>query len=299
MERVLAIVNPKSGGQLGSQTGQWLSEIAISRGLQLTIRPTSMVSSAATLVMDARSFDRVIACGGDGTVTQVINGIVGTNVPLAIVPSGTGNVLAQAIGVRQDLRPACEAALGECDLLSLDLGLLNDSFYFALRLSVGYEALVTRDTTRELKTRFGKLAYLWQGALHGLRLSNVRYRIDVDGQSSRQRAESIWVANTGALGILGLELDPAINPSDRQLDLCIFRFSAAHDLQRIVRWLFKRERLPAAVVRRIPVKNYVNIVAASRQAVQIDGDTVGVTPCRIRVVPAAISVCIGARQTAG
>ena len=300
MERVLAIVNPRSGGQQGAQTAHWLSEIAVSRGLHLTIRPTTIETSAAALVSDARHFDRVIACGGDGTATQVINGLVGMHIPLAIVPSGTGNVLAQAIGIKQDLRLACEAAMSESDLLPLDLGLLNETHYFALRLSVGYEALVTRDTTREMKIRLGKLAYLWEAARHALRLSAVRYRIDVDGhQDMRLRAESIWVANTGALGILGLELDSAISLSDRQLDLCIFRFTAGHDLRRIMRWLFRSERLPATVVKRIPVTSYVNIVAGARQAVQVDGDHVGHTPCRIRVIPAAISVCTGVRQGAG
>jgi YegS/Rv2252/BmrU family lipid kinase len=291
MQRILVIVNPRSGWQQGAQTAQWLSEIAVRRGLQLTIRPTRQEQSASELVADAAAFDRVVVSGGDGTLMQVLNGLVGTQTPLAIVPSGTGNVLGQAIGVHPDLRNACEEALSECNLLPLDLGLLNDKVYFALRLSVGYEALVTQDTTPELKTRYGKLAYLVQAARHALHLPATRYRIDVDGVVFRQRAESLWVANTSILGILGLELDPAISLCDQQLDLCIFRFSPRRDLQRILQWLLRREQLPATVVKRIPVKQYVNIVAASRQPVQMDGDMVGHTPCRIRVAPGAVLVC--------
>ncbi|HEY3340701.1 MAG TPA: diacylglycerol kinase family protein, partial [Anaerolineae bacterium] len=160
MKHVLAIVNPRSGWQQGAQIAQWLSESAMNRGLQLTLRPTHSETSAADLVFDARQFDRVVVVGGDGTVTQVINGMVGSDVPLAIVPGGTGNVLAQAVGVTADVRLACDDALKPCDYLPVDLGLLNDKHYFALRLSLGYEAQVTLDTTRELKTRFGKLAYL-------------------------------------------------------------------------------------------------------------------------------------------
>ncbi len=292
MQRVLAIINPRAGAQFGSQAAQRLSQIALSREIELTIRPTRADRSINGLLEDAGSFTRVVACGGDGTITAVINGIVGKNVPLAIVPTGTGNVLGQAIGINQDYRQACDDALNDCDLLPLDLGLLNEQIHFALRLSTGYEALVTQDTTREMKTRLGKLAYLWEAARHALRLPSARYRIDVDGAVMRQRAASIWVANTSALGILGLELDPAIRLSDRQLDLCIFKFSAARDMQRVSQWFFRRERLPATIVMRIPVRNYVNIVAAKRQPVQVDGDAVGHTPCRIRVVPDAISVCV-------
>jgi diacylglycerol kinase (ATP) len=292
MERILAIINPRSGWQLGLQTAQWLSEMTVRRGLQLTIRPTSAEHSASELVADARAFDRVVVSGGDGTVTQVISGLVGTGVPLAIVPGGTGNVLGQAVGVNPDLRLACEDALAECRLLPLDLGLLDDKYYFALRLSIGYEALVTQDTTRELKTRFGKMAYLWQAARHSLHLPATRYRFDVDGVVFRQRAESVWVANTSTLGILGLQLDPAISLCDRQLDLCLIRFTAGRDLQRIAQWLLRQERLPATVVTRIPVKSYVSIVAASRQPVQIDGDMVSRTPSRIRVIPDGVQVCM-------
>jgi diacylglycerol kinase (ATP) len=237
-----------------------------------------------------------VVCGGDGTVTQVINGMVGSNVPLAIVPGGTGNVLAQAVGVAADMRLACEDALKPCEYLPVDLGLLNNKDYFVLRLSLGYEARVTLDTTRELKIRFGKLAYLWQAASHALRLSPIRYRIDVDGTVFRTPAESIWVANTSTLGILGLELDPAISLCDRQLDLCIFRFTLGREMQRSLRWLFRREQLPATVVKRIPVKDYVSIVASPRQPVQMDGDTIGNTPCRIRVIPGGVLICKNPRS---
>jgi diacylglycerol kinase family enzyme len=248
------------------------------------------------LVSDAKQFDRVVVSGGDGTVMQVINGMVGTAVPLAIVPGGTGNVLGQAVGVNADLRLACEEALAESNYLPLDLGLLNDNLYFALRLSIGYEAFVTKDTTAASKSRWGKLAYLAQAVSHAVRLPTTSYRIDADGTILDMRAESVWVANTSTLGILNLELDPAISLSDRQLDLCIFRFSAVRNIQRILLWLFKHERLPPSIVTQLPVTSYVNIVAASRQPVQVDGDAVGHTPCRIRVVPDGMRICAHTRM---
>lgn len=295
MQRVLAIVNPRSGWQQGTLTAQWLTESAVQRGIHLTIRPTLAEQPASLLVSDVEQYDRVVVSGGDGTVMQVINGMVGTSVPLAIVPGGTGNVLGQAIGVNADLRLACEEALAECNYVPLDLGLLNDNLYFALRLSIGYEAFVTQDTTPALKSRWGKLAYLAQAVSHAIRLPTTRYRIDVDGKILRQKAESVWVANTSTLGILNLELDPAISLSDRQLDLCIFRFSAVRHIQRILLWLFKHERLPPSIVTRLPVTSYVNIVAASRQPVQVDGDAVAHTPCRIRVVPDGVRICAHTR----
>lgn len=298
MQRVLAIINPCSGAQQGAQIAQWLSEIAVSTGMDLTIRPTNVGQSASALVRDADDFVRIVVAGGDGTVTEVLNGLVGAHVPLAIIPGGTGNVLGQAIGINTDVRQACQDALTTGESLPLDMGLLNDTAYFALRLSVGYEAFVTRHTTRESKSRFGKLAYIWEGMRQALRLQSARYRIDVDGVTVRQRAESIWVANTSALGVFGLELDPSISLRDGQLDLLIFRVSRLRDIQHLFQALSRRERLPSMLITRIPVRNYVNIVASVRQPVQVDGDTVGHTPCRIRVVPEAVRICKPAKVQA-
>ena len=297
MHHVLAVINPSSGVRQGTQVAHWLSEMAVRRGTHLTIRPTMAGQSAALLVTDASAFNRVIVSGGDGTVMEVLNGLTGSNIPVALVPGGTGNVLAQAIGVHADLRLACEDALADCDTLPMDMGILNDHIHFALRLSVGYEALVTRDTTRAMKSRYGKLAYVMEGVRHALRLQSARYRIDVDGVVLRIRAESVWVANTSALGVLGLQLNTAINLSDRQLDLVIFRFSTIRDLQRLMQAVFRREKLPYMLMTHIPVRQYVNIVASHRQPVQVDGDTVGSTPCRIRVVPAAVQVCRPSHMT--
>lgn len=289
--RALAIINPRSGSQTGPQVSAWLSEIAEQRKIKLVVRETTPEQDARELVRDAVDFDRAIASGGDGTIMQVINGIARRHVPLAIVPAGTGNALAMALNWTMDLRRACEEALNDAELTPLDLGLLNGELYFALRLGVGYEAAVTQDVTRELKTRLGKSAYVIQAVRHAIQVRSVRYRFEVDGRSLRRRAESVWVANAGSLGILDLDLDPNIQYGDGQLDLCVMRFGFKRDMQVIVRRLFNRQRLPASVLSRVPVRNMVRIAAHPRQPVQADGEVVGETPCEVRVIPGAVMVC--------
>ena len=291
--RVLAVVNPKSGNQSGEQVAGWLREIAAERGIELTIRETTPEhDDAKELVKDAKQFDRVIASGGDGTIMQVINGIALKGVPLAVIPAGTGNALAIAFKLTLDHHIACEQALSEATLMPLDLGLLDETMYFALRLSIGYEADVTKDTTRELKTRLGKSAYVLQAIRHAIGIRTVRYRFEVDGKSIRRRAESVWVANAGSLGIAGLDLDPNISFNDGQLDLCAMRFSFQRDLQVILQRLIARQRLPATVLSRVPVHKHIRIVTYPKQPIQVDGEVVGKTPCEVRVVPNAIQVCM-------
>jgi len=291
--RFLAIVNPKSGGQLGPEVAKWLQEDAAQQQIELIVRETHESDSLDDLLDDVASFDRVIAAGGDGTIMQVINCIVHHKVPLAIVPSGTGNALAKALLMNLDVRQACRDAIGlDCNPLAMDLGLLNEKVYFALRLSIGYEAKVTQDTTRELKTRFGIFAYVFQALRNALYLNSIRFRFEIDGRQVKRRAESLWVANFGTLGVLGLELDPLIACNDGQLDLCAIHLGWRVGIRRVVRRLLGKQRLPADVLSRLPVRQYIKIAAAPRQLVQIDGEVVGETPCSIQCVPAAITVLL-------
>lgn len=298
--RFLAIVNPKSGGQLGPEVAKWLQEDATQQQVELTVRETHESDSLDDLLDDVADFDRVIAAGGDGTIMQVINCIVQHKVPLTIVPSGTGNALAKALPINLDVRQACrDAVCPECDPLAMDLGLLNEKGYFALRLSIGYEAKVTQDTTRELKTRFGIFAYVFQALRNALYLDSIRFRFEIDGRQVKRRAESLWVANFGTLGIFGLELDPLITCNDGQLDLCAIHLGWRVGIRRVVRRLLGKQRLPADVLSRLPVRQYIKIAAAPRQLVQIDGEVVGETPCTIQCVPAAITVLLPKPVAAG
>lgn len=291
LRRALAIVNPRSGNQSGERIAGWLTELAHSNNVELVLRETSAETDAKDLVQDADQFDRVIAAGGDGTIMQVMNGIAKKGIPFSVIPSGTGNALAQALQLTLDVRRASDEVFAPAVFSPLDLGLLDDRLYFALRLSVGYEAVVTQDTTRELKTRFGKMAYVMQAVRHAVKVRSVRYRFLVDGKMIRRRAESVWVANAGSLGALDLDLDRSISYNDGRLDLCVMRLSMKQDLRVIVQRLMMRQRLPASAFSRIPIRQSIRIITYPRQPIQVDGEMAGETPCEIKVVPNAIQIC--------
>lgn len=291
LHRALAIYNPRSGNQSGEHIAGRLKELAQASNVELVLRETSAETDAKELVQDADQFDRVIAAGGDGTVMQVMNGIAKKGIPLSVIPAGTGNALAQALQLTLDLRRAAEEVFLPAVFSPLDLGLLDNRLHFALRLSIGYEAVVTQDTTRELKTRFGKMAYVMQAVRHAVKVRTVRYRFVVDGKMIRRRAESVWVANAGSLGALDLDLDRNINYSDGRLDLCVMRLSMKQDLRVIAQRLVMRQRLPASVFSRIPIRQSIRIITYPRQPIQVDGEVVGETPCEIKVVPNAIQIC--------
>ncbi len=122
--------------------------------------------------------------GGDGIVQRCIDAVGDAPVPLAILPAGTGNLLARNLGIPIDLAAAVDVGLHGAHR-TIDVGRVNGE-RFAVMAGTGLDALMIRDAGRSLKDRFGRAAYVWTGAKH-LRLQPFRAKIDVDGPVVRRQ----------------------------------------------------------------------------------------------------------------
>jgi diacylglycerol kinase (ATP) len=151
VKKLQVIVNPAAGvdrpflGMLNSKFGE--------AGIDWDARITHKAGDAIRLTAEAldAGCDMVMANGGDGTVMEVANALHGTNVPLAILPGGTGNVMAAELGIPYDLPAAIDYLVrGEYNLRSLDMGQVNDKYKFMLRTVIGFEADMVNKTSQEL-----------------------------------------------------------------------------------------------------------------------------------------------------
>lgn len=175
----------------------------------------------------------VAAIGGDGTVSQVANGLMGTETPLVILPGGTGNVLAQELNIPQDIEAACELLKGSGEFQPIDVIQVNDN-YFVHQLGIGLESATMQSTSSAQKNRWGLAAYLWTAVKEAFGWQPYHITLTVDGEKHPiYHASELSIANAAKIGAFGLEWDGTIAPDDGRLDIIILRANSLIDYAQI------------------------------------------------------------------
>ena len=240
----------------------------------------------------ARQVDLVIACGGDGTVTACAEGVAGTGVPLAVIPLGTGNLLARNVGVPMGLEEALKVALGGVQR-PIDAGRANGSL-FVVMAGLGLDARMLDDTSEPAKKRFGWLAYALTAVRH-LADRPMKVTVQVDGGRRRQfRSSAVVVGNVGWLQG-GVPLLPDAQPDDGVLDVVVL----------ISRGLAGWLAVAADILLRRPAHggthrirfSELQVTLDSEQPWELDGEVMGSTR-RLRVVaePGALLLRVPSRS---
>ncbi|MGW2043496.1 diacylglycerol kinase family protein, partial [Streptomyces virginiae] len=194
----------------------------------------------------AGGVDLVVACGGDGTVRVCADVVTGTGIPLALVPCGTGNLLARNLDLPSDPASALDEALAGGDF-GIDVGRVQGDGLpptrFTVMAGAGFDAAMVRDASPVLKAHLGWAAYALSAARH-LRDPRMRLSLRLDGgRRIRRRARMVVIGNVGALQA-GLELLPRARPDSGRMEVVLF------DPRGAAGWLAATAHLAARIVRR-------------------------------------------------
>jgi len=284
------VINPAAGQP--QPILHTLNQVFGEAGIRWDVSITQEPGDGTRLARQAleRGADVVAACGGDGTVMEVGNALVGSNVPLAILPAGTGDVLALELAIPGALADAARLACSDdARVRHIDVGQVKDH-YFMLRLVLGFNARQIGLTTREMRDRFGKLAYLIAGFQALGESAPARVRLSLDGRQEEYEAVTCVVANAGRLGIYDLTISPNTSVEDGLLDVLAVRsldlaslssvvasiVAATHDQANLGYWQARE----------------IRIECDPPQPVVVDGEECGETPIEIRVVPGSLAVLV-------
>lgn len=289
----LIVLNPVSGAGSAEGVRRTIEAAFDAAGRPYQIYETTGQDRFRALVQNAVAAGAgvVVAGGGDGTVADVGDPLVGTSVPLGIIPLGTGNVLAQALGIPLDPVLAAQLIVGPhhiCDLDAMRVG----NRHFLLQIGVGLDSLMIRNTDRQAKRRFGRFAYIITLAKLLIGYQSKRYVLTIDGRRRRLKAWDILVANAGILGTADLHWSPNIKPTDGRLDVIVVNVQRFTDYLRVA-WrilLGLKRRGPTVTI--YPVRREVTISVNRNLPVQADGELIGRTPVTVAVVPHALGVIV-------
>jgi YegS/Rv2252/BmrU family lipid kinase len=298
--RIFVILNPNSGGCTVEDVRQALGRHFACEDGACKVHEIVEGDDAAALARAAveREADVIVAAGGDGSVSAVANGLIGSEVPLGIIPLGTANVLARDLGVPLDLDGACALLAGAHATRGLDAMRVRGRVFFT-QVGVGLDALMIRDTKIEAKKRFGRAAYLWTALVRLVGFQPRRFEVEVDGQTVQARASEVLVANSGILGQPPFRWGPDIRLDDGRLDVCIIRARTFLDYARLA-WKFVLDRHKSdPKVRYLVAERSVAIAAKTPLPVQADGEIVGETPVQVEVVPGAVCVIAPENEPTG
>jgi YegS/Rv2252/BmrU family lipid kinase len=255
---------------------------------------TTGEENVADVVRDAvrRGVGLVMAVGGDGTIAEVAAGLVGTDVPLAVIPVGTGNFFATAVGLPLSPRSALEQLRDSTRTTTVDLIKVGER-YFHGNVGVGLTSRVMEDIEAEAKRRVGILAYLWVALKKLLGHQPYRFMLEIDGQRRRYGASELLLINHSSVGGLpGIKLGRDVRMDDGRMDLYIARARNILDyLIAVVSLISGRER-QARHLSYHPVRDHLWIETEEPAPVQADGEFIGTTPVRVEMVPAALNVVL-------
>jgi YegS/Rv2252/BmrU family lipid kinase len=285
--RIHIVINPASGKP--SPILHTLNAVFRPRDIEWEISLTRKSGDAERFARQAaeNGASIVAAYGGDGTVMEVARGLMGLETPLAIFPGGTANLMAVELGIPKDLWKAAQLAVDEHSATHLiDMG-RSGAGYFLLRVGMGFPARKVEYADRELKDRFGVMAYTL-AALRAVKAQNeANCHITVDGQSFDLRTLACEVYNAGNMGIAGASPVPGISVEDGLLDLVVLREDVSRtlltrDIEHAIR--------PGDDLFDHWQANQICIECDPPQPVHIDGEMAGMTPVTIDVVPKAIRI---------
>lgn len=293
MLRALVIINPLSGRgrrrvEIGAHTR--LAEEVLGRaGFAATVRVTTAGGDARAFARDAVNDGAalVVAWGGDGTVNEAASALAGSDVPLAIVPAGSGNGLAADLRLPFDERAALEIAARGATL-TIDAGQVDGDLFFNIA-GVGIDAVIAARFAARGMRRRGLAGYLQLSGAELLRYRCQSYAIAIDDHSSQQRALLIAFANGRQYGNR-LLIAPGARLDDGLLEVVIVEQLSLLSIATRLPALFAGSLAPGRGVS-MRAARAVRVTSGSAIPYHVDGEPrLGGEELTVRVLPGALKV---------
>jgi YegS/Rv2252/BmrU family lipid kinase len=287
-KKVHIIINPASGQPqpILNQINDVFYPAGVEWDVSLTQKSGDATRYARQAIADGAEI--VGAYGGDGTVMEVAQAVQGGQVPMAILPGGTANLMSVELGIPKDLTQAAQIMVDPDSIIRfVDMGQVGEKS-FMLRVGIGFAGEKVKIADREMKDKWGILAYSIAG-LKALETTPVaHYRITVDGVEYETDGKTCLIDNAGNMGMQGVTVAKSVSVSDGLLDVIVVRDASVGSLVAVGDQILGRKPNPD------DVKHWqgreITIECDPPQTVQGDGEIWDPTPVSAKVLPGVLPV---------
>ncbi|WP_164126510.1 diacylglycerol/lipid kinase family protein [Sphingobacterium luzhongxinii] len=286
-KKILFVVNPISGGKKKTAFNKSVLEVLDLKRFNPTFQQTTKPNHAYELGKKAieEKYDAVVAVGGDGTINELGASLIGSGIPLGIIPEGSGNGLALYLGIPMN-ETAAIRRLNRFETVDVDCGTVNGKPFFNIA-GLGFDASVSdrfaNDSIR------GPIGYLRSVVNLLGRYKPFHYKLTIDGKFYEREAFMISVANSPQYGN-NAYIAPNASVSDGVLDVCIVHKFPLYILPMMVYHLFNRSADQSDYVEIIPGKDIL-IERDDDGPVHVDGEPLTLPgSLKIEVKPSSLKI---------
>ena len=294
MTKAMIIVNPSSGAEESENYTEQLKEQLKAVAAEFVIKKTKKSGDAKEFAEEAalNDYEAVFVLGGDGTVSEAVNGLMlhESKLPLGIIPLGTVNNVARAIGIPMNPEKAIDS-LEQLTVQQIDVGKLNDR-YFISSTSVGPIPESVQEVDVDMKTKFGVFAYLIEGIKALRNDETYTFELDIDGEKWTAEYSLLLIAMSNFVGGVGTII-PEAAIDDGLIHLVTLKETTAKEKLSLVPELFQnKEYTKDQLEHRSFKKAKIRLLEDIDKEINctVDGDKGQTFPLEIEVLPQALSV---------
>ena len=281
MRRILFLINPVAGKGTNKELIDDIEKFFINEEVTIIISEYKGEIEKITREYLNRGYTDFISVGGDGSFSEMINGIEGNKVRIGLIPAGTGNDFSRIIDMPENLIE-CLKIIKNMKTINIDSGKINNKKFINVAC-FGIDGQIIKDTEKIKKYIPGSLAYILSTIKALLFYSYAKLFIEVDGKIYNEEIILVAVGNGKFIGG-GMKVAPEANLDDGYLDLCIVRKMKKFNTLRLFHKIFTGMHIEEDKVEYIKCKN-INLKSENKLKIDVnlDGNLSGYLPAQISI----------------
>jgi diacylglycerol kinase (ATP) len=286
--RVLAIVNPVAG-----KTCKYWPALKpiLKRRYDTQIQMTERRNHATSIAAEAQNVDVIASVGGDGTLNEIVNGVMGKDIMLSVIPTGTANDFVKSAELYTDCFTAARNI--QCsNIKRVDAGSImfeDKTRYFIGVAGMGFDGLVSKTTSKINKPKMGTVPYLLGILKHFAEYKSVDVSLTVDDTHINQKIMFVDVANGKYVGS-GMTIAPYARVDDGLFDVIVIgNFGRIESLMRLP-MLYRGTHLKSSKVGFVRGR-HVELKSETPLSIHAEGEYLGQTPAAFDMVDKALKFC--------